>query len=135
MKKCKNCGKDISDYAVVCPNCGCAVNAPGNGGKPISSKSKLSRKIYIVIAVVAAVLLIPSGFVFACAQNAYNCVIGKSPIGLGAILFEEDILNFDLSAIVTVRTGSMMAIILCVAVIAVCLLMAWRTKQKQENLT
>lgn len=130
MKKCKNCGKDISDYAVVCPNCGCAVNPPGNGGKPISSKSKLSRKIYIVIAVVAAVLLIPSGFVFACAQNAYNCVIGKSPIGLGAILFEEDILNFDLSTIVAAKTGSMVAIILCVAVITVCFLMVWRTKKK-----
>lgn len=135
MKKCKHCGKDISDYAVVCPNCGCAVNVPGNRGKTNPSKPKLSRKIYIAVAVVAAVLLIPSGFVFACAQNAYNCVIGKSPIGLGAIFFEEDILNFDLSTIVTARTGSTMAIILCVAVIVVCLLMVWRTKQKQENLT
>jgi len=129
VKKCKNCGKDISDYAVVCPNCGCAVNAPGNGGKPISSKSKLSRKIYIVIAVVAAVLLIPSGFVFACAQNAYNCVIGKSPIGLGAILFEEDILNFDLSTVMVVKTGCISIIVICVLAIATSLFLFWRSKR------
>lgn len=30
---CAKCGKEISDEAVVCTNCGCAVN----GGKTISS--------------------------------------------------------------------------------------------------
>lgn len=135
MRKCKNCGKDISEYAVVCPNCGCAVNAPGNGEKTIYTKPKRSRKKYVVVAVAAVVLLILSGFIFACAQNAYNCVIGKDPIGLGVILFEEAILNFDLRPIVTAKIGSMMAVILCVAVITVCFLMVWQIRQKHENLT
>lgn len=28
MKYCKNCGKEIMDEAVMCPNCGTAVNTP-----------------------------------------------------------------------------------------------------------
>lgn len=135
MKKCETCGKDISDYAVVCPNCGYMANATSNSGKTVPSKSKPSRKLYIVVAVVAAVLLIPSGFIFACAQNAYNCVVGKTPAGIGVIFFEEDIINSCLSRIITVRTGAIMAIFLCAAVIAVFLFMVWRTAQKYEKLS
>lgn len=28
MKYCSQCGKELVDEAVVCPNCGCAVQAP-----------------------------------------------------------------------------------------------------------
>ena len=28
MKYCKHCGKEIMDEAVICPNCGCAVEEP-----------------------------------------------------------------------------------------------------------
>ena len=30
MKYCSQCGKELVDEAVVCPNCGCAVQAPVN---------------------------------------------------------------------------------------------------------
>ena len=30
MKYCSQCGKELVDEAVVCPNCGCAVQAPIN---------------------------------------------------------------------------------------------------------
>ena len=30
MKYCSQCGKELVDEAVVCPNCGCAVQAPAN---------------------------------------------------------------------------------------------------------
>ena len=30
MKYCSQCGKELVDEAVVCPNCGCAVQAPLN---------------------------------------------------------------------------------------------------------
>ena len=28
MKYCSQCGKELVDEAVVCPSCGCAVQAP-----------------------------------------------------------------------------------------------------------
>lgn len=30
MKYCSQCGKELVDEAVVCPNCGCALQAPVN---------------------------------------------------------------------------------------------------------
>lgn len=30
MKYCSQCGKELVDEAVVCPSCGCAVQAPAN---------------------------------------------------------------------------------------------------------
>ena len=30
MKYCSQCGKELVDKAVVCPSCGCAVQAPVN---------------------------------------------------------------------------------------------------------
>ena len=30
MKYCNQCGKELVDEAVMCPNCGCAVQAPVN---------------------------------------------------------------------------------------------------------
>ena len=30
MKYCQQCGSQLVDQAVVCPNCGCAVQAPVN---------------------------------------------------------------------------------------------------------
>ncbi len=47
---CKNCGKEIADKAVVCPNCGCAV-------KPKKSK----KKLFIIIGVVFVIMCIAVG--------------------------------------------------------------------------
>lgn len=30
MKYCSQCGKELADEAVMCPNCGCAVQEPAN---------------------------------------------------------------------------------------------------------
>ncbi|MGN1051035.1 MAG: zinc-ribbon domain-containing protein [Acutalibacteraceae bacterium] len=30
MKFCQNCGKEVLDEAVICPNCGCSVQADNN---------------------------------------------------------------------------------------------------------
>lgn len=30
MKYCNNCGKELMDEAIVCTNCGCAVNGANN---------------------------------------------------------------------------------------------------------
>ena len=34
MKFCGKCGKEMVDEAVVCPNCGCATQAPNPGPMP-----------------------------------------------------------------------------------------------------
>ena len=49
MKYCSRCGKEIMDEAVVCPNCGCAVN-PRNSepDEPSTGLNILSFLIPIV---------------------------------------------------------------------------------------
>lgn len=31
MKYCSNCGKEVSDKAMVCPNCGCRIEGENSG--------------------------------------------------------------------------------------------------------
>lgn len=54
---CKNCGKEISDQASVCPDCGCAVetNTPAKGKK---SKKKKPGCLIAVVIVVALFLIL-----------------------------------------------------------------------------
>lgn len=73
MKICQKCGKELFDQAVICPNCGCAVeeqtqsqpiesgaeSAPCTEAPVVHSASKKKRTIlWIVIAVLAAALVI-----------------------------------------------------------------------------
>ena len=50
MKYCSQCGKELVDEAVVCPNCGCAVQAPVN-----QQEDKTSTGLNIGCAVQAPV--------------------------------------------------------------------------------
>ena len=57
---CKNCGKEIDDKAVICPNCGCATENEVTTNKSNSETLKLITKIFMVIGcVVSGIYLIP----------------------------------------------------------------------------
>ena len=42
MKFCSNCGKEVSDQAVVCPHCGCAVQGGDSVDIPSTGLNILS---------------------------------------------------------------------------------------------
>ena len=56
--KCKECGKEISDQATNCPNCGCPIN-----DDTITKEVKASKKVAIFIIVILVIVCI-IGFIF-----------------------------------------------------------------------
>lgn len=59
LVKCKECGKEISNQATNCPNCGCPItpslqNTPLQGNLPPMPQKKKSNRILIVALVVIA---------------------------------------------------------------------------------
>lgn len=129
MVKCKNCGKEISDYAVVCPNCGVSpthFSDVSTNRKTPCSPLKKYKTIFSILAVILAI----SAFLLVCAQSAYNTVSGRSPIGIGAILFEEYIIYGPIRPIIIARTMSALVVIFCLAGIAICMVKLAKLKSK-----
>lgn len=54
--KCKECGKEISDQAGTCPNCGCPVNNRSESHVEVS-KSKKQLSINAKIAIVGVIIV------------------------------------------------------------------------------
>ncbi|MCD8372056.1 MAG: zinc ribbon domain-containing protein [Clostridia bacterium] len=57
---CKNCGKEIDDNALVCPNCGVATEAaaPAENNKRKPHGVALAAKVFIIIGMVCTFYLI-----------------------------------------------------------------------------
>lgn len=51
--KCPECGKEVSDSAVMCPNCGCPINQ--------KKKKKLSKKSIAALVIIFLVMIIIVG--------------------------------------------------------------------------
>ena len=61
MKYCTKCGKEVFDEAVICPHCGCSVNASGarldqTGGESDAKTAQL----FCILGVFIAVFAIPA---------------------------------------------------------------------------
>ena len=124
MIKCVHCGKDVSEYAPKCPNCGHKIDEiptdivnPKNPAK----RSPLDIKIKLLICC-AAVALVSSSFVFACAYNAYNAVMGKSIAGIGVIFFEKYIVASNIRPIMTAMVCAGTVVAVSAVIIALCVL-------------
>lgn len=64
LMNCPECGKEISDQANACPNCGYPLHSEASTAKTISTVPKLSKKAKIILGVsLLAVALIVSSFV------------------------------------------------------------------------
>lgn len=62
--KCNECGKEVSDKATACPNCGCPINTNYNSGNStINTRSKPKKKTGCLISVLIFVLLMVAGIV------------------------------------------------------------------------
>lgn len=57
MKFCEKCGKELNDQAVVCPNCGCAVEKKESAPTAIPKKAKNAR----IFGILGLLLLYPLG--------------------------------------------------------------------------
>lgn len=133
MIKCGNCGKNVSDFAEVCPNCGHiisiqstrVVNAKRNSEQPHIC---LIAKILIGFAIIVFAI---STFVFASALNAYNAIIGKSVLGLGSIFFEQSVINHTIQPVVISAVCTGVVAFIAIAVIVICLISILRNKIKK----
>jgi uncharacterized membrane protein YvbJ len=52
MKFCSKCGKEIMDEAVICPNCGCAVN----DSAAAVTKNAADDQVSVALCVLAALI-------------------------------------------------------------------------------
>ena len=67
--KCSECGKEISDKASACPNCGCPIKIENaettNNTSQNQSNNKSNKKIIIIILLVMfVIMLLCAGFIF-----------------------------------------------------------------------
>lgn len=58
MKYCAKCGKEVMDEAVICPNCGCAVQSEATPTKIAVPKRAKNAKIFGILSIL---LLAPFG--------------------------------------------------------------------------
>ena len=56
--KCKECGKEISDQATTCPNCGYPMHQKITGNTNINEKIDNKKAIFIIIAIFVFALII-----------------------------------------------------------------------------
>ena len=133
MTKCQKCGKNISDFADICPNCGYENSIqPNNVVNVKRNRTKLPVRLIMKIVVCFAIcVMVASAFVLACALNAYNAIIGKSVLGLGAIFFEHSVINHTMQPIVISAVCAGMISLVATVVVAICLISIFRNKIKK----
>lgn len=111
MNKCSHCGKQVSLYARICPNCGNTLNdLQGMSIAPFAHSNR-NRHTY-VSAFIIIIFFIISLFILFCSCNAYTAAIGLSKVTFGAIIFPQAIANHVTSTIITVGILSLIFSIL-----------------------
>lgn len=133
MIKCDNCGKNISEYATVCPNCGAKRNTKNNTASNIRKSRSIvkSKMFYKIIVGLSALLLVCCLFVVVCAQNAYNALVGNSVLGLGSIFFDKCVVNQTMQPIVIVEVCAAVFALISIAIIALCAYKHIRSKKQK----
>ena len=85
MKFCSKCGKEIADEAVVCVNCGCAVDATDtkatkNGDDGLA----VAAKIFLIIGCIAqGAFLLPLAWCLPITISICNKMKRGEPVGTG----------------------------------------------------
>lgn len=103
---CTKCGKEISDQAVVCVNCGCAVDSKFNLNK---QQTNDTSKLYLILKYVSVALLalsiififlsIAEGIVFISIGSYYADFLPNRELSLISLVFAvfafvSSIINF-----------------------------------------
>ena len=80
---CKNCGKEIDDKAVICPNCGCSTEKELEATNSNSDTLKMITKIFMIIGcVVTGIYLIPLCWTIPMTLHYFKCVKENRPVGV-----------------------------------------------------
>nr|UVY32817.1 MAG: protein of unknown function DUF2116 [Bacteriophage sp.] len=124
--KCPECGKEISDKASNCPNCGCPLNEKENL-QDTNKKTKVSKRVFIgagiivIIGVIVTLLCVLGKNKVInreitvndltteelCALNIINGFTDDTNINVSSINFEEcNVVKFDLETIKDVNKGA-----------------------------
>lgn len=87
MKYCTKCGAQMVDDAVICVNCGCAVEtATAPAPSPSSSEASMLKtvaKIFMVLGcVVSGIYLIPLCWTIPMTVHYFKAVKESRPVGL-----------------------------------------------------
>ena len=78
LLKCKECGHEVSDMAMVCPKCGCPTGNLSNGFNVINKKS--GRKwITAVLAIIVLIAIVAISFYVLSSENSNNDSEMKAP--------------------------------------------------------
>lgn len=89
MKYCQHCGTQLCDEAVVCINCGCAVQTMSANNQPATqnepSTLKTIAKIFMLIGCImsACYLLIPLCWTIPMTVHYWKAVENKQPVSTG----------------------------------------------------
>lgn len=77
--KCADCGKEVSDRAKTCPNCGCPIECSISEipietieEAPVNKKPSNRKKIFIICGIAVAIILIAIAVIFALNYNKTN---------------------------------------------------------------
>lgn len=82
MKYCTKCGHELVDEAVICTNCGCAVQ--GNKTEENASSLQKAAKILMIIAtVVSGLYIIPLAWCIPMTVSYCKKIKRKEPVGMG----------------------------------------------------
>lgn len=77
MIKCSECGKEISDKAGNCPNCGCPVETQKSEREKKNKSNKKSKKSFLLIAAFAIIILAIIIIYVLKVSNKENIIIGE----------------------------------------------------------
>ncbi|MDE7305763.1 MAG: zinc-ribbon domain-containing protein [Clostridia bacterium] len=86
MKFCKNCGNQLVDEAVVCPQCGCQVEQlSGKNTTDEPSTLKTVAKVFMILGCVltAFCFLIPLCWTVPMTVHYCRAIKNKQPVGIG----------------------------------------------------
>lgn len=135
MKYCCKCGKQISDYAAFCPNCGFSqeriVSTDSLKAERIQEaaisklkgeatrKEKIRNIVKSVSFITGFIAVLIGTFVVISSFNALNCIKGESVLGIGAILYGRAIVEHNMEPVMTgLFIGCTLLLIGCVFFIA-----------------
>lgn len=110
MKYCSKCGHELVDEAVVCPNCGCAVeSAPKN----VSSTLRTIAFVFMILSCVSFGLV---GFIYLMSGACVACVGGSIGGAAGNIEGINTSVATGVLGVITVVLGVLLLVPLAWAV-------------------
>ena len=77
--KCKDCGKEVSDIAPMCPNCGRPLNDQIESSRSQEKPKKKYSKAWVILAIVVVILWLIGKL---SSPDRYNTSVGNSPDAL-----------------------------------------------------